>query len=66
MTANFEISRFFDQEEWSDVTIKSGDREIKCHRLILASKSEYFRKLLSRDSAFKVRLPQRVENVTPY
>ncbi len=37
--------RFFDQEAFSDVTIKFGTRERKCHKMILCSKSGYFNDL---------------------
>ncbi|KAK5129095.1 hypothetical protein LTR08_003915 [Meristemomyces frigidus] len=40
--AAFDISQFFDQEAFSDITIKFGSRELCCHKFILCTKSEYF------------------------
>ena len=54
MAPNFDIAPLFDKDEWADVVLKFGDKEVKCHRVILGSKSEYFKTLLKRDSGFKV------------
>ena len=43
---------FFDQEAFSDITIKFGTRERKCHRMILCSKSEYFKEMRGPGKAF--------------
>lgn len=51
--------RFFDREALSDVTIKFGEREVKCHKVVLCSASEYFEMMLGVNSAFKER-DQRV------
>lgn len=48
------VYNFYQRKLFTDVTIVfSGERE-ECHRLILASASEYFEKLLDKDSPFKV------------
>jgi len=40
------MSRLFDDERLSDITIKCGSLEIKAHKVVLARASEYFGKLL--------------------
>lgn len=48
------VYNFYQRKLFTDVTIVfSGERE-ECHRLILASASEYFEKLLDKSSPFKV------------
>ena len=37
---------------FSDVTIKFGDDEVKCHKIILCATSEYFRALCGPDCQF--------------
>lgn len=37
------------QTEFSDVTLKIGDREFPCHRLILANRSPVFKRMLTAD-----------------
>ncbi|KAK6003017.1 hypothetical protein QM012_000862 [Aureobasidium pullulans] len=33
---------FFDNEQYSDITIKFGDHQIRAHKVILAQQSGYF------------------------
>jgi hypothetical protein len=49
------MSEFFRQDALSDVTLKFGDKEMKCHKVILCARSEYFKKLCGPDSKFAVR-----------
>ena len=49
-----ETASFFNAEKWSDITLKFGDKEIKCHKMILASQSPYFETLLKDNSGWKV------------
>lgn len=44
--------RFFDTNELSDITIKFSGREVKCHKVILCSASEYFQGLCGARSRF--------------
>lgn len=48
------IADFFDQEAYTDITIKFSGRETKAHKIILCSNSEYFKRLCGPDSKFKV------------
>jgi len=54
-------SRLFDQDAFADVIIKSGHLEIKCHRNILSTASDYFKTLLSQDP--KHSLAERSQTV---
>ncbi|GIZ36648.1 hypothetical protein CKM354_000011700 [Cercospora kikuchii] len=45
-------SDLFNQPTFSDVIISFSGRRIYCHKLILCSKSEYFKKLCDPDSGF--------------
>lgn len=44
--------RWFDQEAFSDITVRFGSNERKCHKLILCAKSDYFKDLLSPEKRF--------------
>ena len=46
------MHRFFDQEAFSDITVKFGTRERKCHKMILCSKSTYFNDLCGPGKGF--------------
>ncbi|KAK4553751.1 hypothetical protein LTR86_009249 [Recurvomyces mirabilis] len=52
MAQQFDEKSFFDQEAFSDVTIKFGARERKCHRMILCSKSKYFAEMCGPNKNF--------------
>ena len=43
----------FDQDEFSDVTIRVGERQFRCHKMILCQKSEYFQALCGPDGKFR-------------
>ncbi|TKA82691.1 hypothetical protein B0A55_01497 [Friedmanniomyces simplex] len=45
MARTFDVTSFFDQEAFSDITVKFGTRERRCHKMILCSKSIYFNDL---------------------
>ncbi|KAK3714301.1 hypothetical protein LTR37_007887 [Vermiconidia calcicola] len=45
--ATFDTKSLFDQAAFSDLTIKFGNREVKCHKLILCNVSEYFKAMLA-------------------
>ena len=55
--------RLFNIPEFSDVTIKAGAREIRCHKIILCNKSEYFKSMCGPDSKFKEKNEQLIELV---
>ena len=46
------MTSHYNNEEYSDVVIKSGQREFKCHKIIICSKSEYFKRLCGPSSRF--------------
>ncbi|KAK4544581.1 hypothetical protein LTR36_004153 [Oleoguttula mirabilis] len=52
MPRNFDVTGFFDQEAFSDVTVKFGTRERKCHKMILCSTSQYFNDLCGPGKSF--------------
>ncbi|SMQ54862.1 unnamed protein product [Zymoseptoria tritici ST99CH_3D7] len=47
-----DMSEHFKQDALSDVTLKFGNREMKCHKIILVTRSEYFKKLCGPESRF--------------
>jgi len=55
MDDSIDIAKFFDEESYSDVTIKIPGKDIRAHRMILCEKSEYFKRALGPHSTFKVR-----------
>lgn len=54
-TMSLPTSDLFNQPTYSDVIISFSGRRIYCHKLILCSKSEYFKKLCDPDGGFSVR-----------
>lgn len=42
----------YNDNTYSDVTIKFSEREIHCHKLVLCQASDYFKALCSPDSKF--------------
>ncbi|KAK5116593.1 hypothetical protein LTR85_009218 [Meristemomyces frigidus] len=52
MAPTFDVSSFFDQEAYSDIIIKYGTKQLKAHKMIICSKSDYFKKLCGPDSRF--------------
>lgn len=44
---------FFNNSNFSDLTIKFSGREVKCHKIILCT-SEYFQELCGPSSRFEV------------
>lgn len=47
-----DFSKLFDQEAYSDIIIKFGEREIRCHKVILCESSDYFKPLCGPGSQF--------------
>ena len=43
---------FYKDDEYSDITIKFSDREIPCHKIVICTQSEYFKKLCGKGSQF--------------
>ena len=39
----------FENEEMCDIELKAGERSIKCHRVVLASCSQYFKAMFTSD-----------------
>lgn len=46
------LYRLFNQEAFSDITVKFGNHERKCHKVILCAKSDYFTQLLGPGKEF--------------
>ena len=53
---HFDPADFFDNERFSDIIIKCGDRQFKAHKLIVCNKSEYFNTAFGPESKFMVRV----------
>ncbi|KAK5174914.1 uncharacterized protein LTR77_000050 [Saxophila tyrrhenica] len=47
MADGFDVKAIFDKPEFSDITIKFGAQEVKCHKVVLTQASDYFRTLLT-------------------
>ncbi|KAF2207559.1 hypothetical protein CERZMDRAFT_102242 [Cercospora zeae-maydis SCOH1-5] len=45
----------YNQPAYSDVIISFSGRRVYCHKLVICSKSEYFKKLCDQNSGFSVR-----------
>ena len=58
------LSKLFDDKQLSDVTLVVGDQELACHKAILATRSTYFRSLLSGN--FRERGIERVAIDAPF
>ena len=54
MNTHYSEHRFFDHITFSDVLLRFGSHELRCHKIILSSQSEYFRKLFDPLSPFIV------------
>ncbi|OTA32009.1 hypothetical protein BTJ68_07322 [Hortaea werneckii EXF-2000] len=52
MPLTLDAKEWFDQEAFSDVTLRFGSNERRCHKLILCAKSDYFKDLLSPEKRF--------------
>ncbi|KJY02384.1 hypothetical protein TI39_contig55g00007 [Zymoseptoria brevis] len=52
MLGGLDVASWFNQDALSDVTIKFSGKEIKCHKLILSARSEYFTKMLDPKGGF--------------
>lgn len=50
--AHLTVSRFFDKEQYSDVTLTFSGHKIKCHKMILCSKSKHFNAMFGPDSKY--------------
>ncbi|SMR59299.1 unnamed protein product [Zymoseptoria tritici ST99CH_1E4] len=50
--SGMDMSKWFDRDTLSDITIKFGDKEVKCHKVILSTRSEYFTKLCDPEGGF--------------
>ncbi|KAF7195228.1 hypothetical protein HII31_03434 [Pseudocercospora fuligena] len=51
----------YNQPEYSDVTIRFSNREIFCHKVVLCTSSEYFKKLCGPGSQFVERQQKSIE-----
>lgn len=40
--ANHELNSWYDAGRFTDVTIVCGDREFKCHKMVLCTQSKFF------------------------
>ena len=47
-----DTAEFFDNLAYSDVIVKFGTREIKCHKLILCTRSEHFKAMVGSSAKF--------------
>ncbi|KAK3074275.1 hypothetical protein LTR53_003436 [Teratosphaeriaceae sp. CCFEE 6253] len=61
MGRTFDVTGFFDQDAYSDITVAFGSRERKCHKMILCHKSRYFADLCGPGSAFAEAQQTRIE-----
>lgn len=52
MAPSFDINPFIDEEAHSDITITFGSKTKKGDKLILCSRSDYFKKLCGPGSSF--------------
>ncbi|KAI7496743.1 hypothetical protein KC367_g6453 [Hortaea werneckii] len=52
MPLSLDAKEWFDQEAFSDVTVRFGSTERRCHKLVLCAKSDYFKDLLSPEKRF--------------
>ena len=50
----------FNKPDYSDITIKLKDRELKCHKVILCTNSDYFAKLCGAQAQFEVCSGQKL------
>ncbi|KAK5174898.1 uncharacterized protein LTR77_000034 [Saxophila tyrrhenica] len=55
------LTDYCNREKFSDITIKSGHLEFKCHKIILCKASAYFEKLLDPDGNFIERTLSVIE-----
>lgn len=53
---NIDIQDWFNEPEFSDLTIKLDGREICVHKIIVCARNDYFRKLCGPGSHFAVSL----------
>jgi ankyrin repeat/BTB/POZ domain-containing protein 1 len=49
---NTETNVGFEYDDLADIRVKAGGRAFRCHKMILASRSEYFKARLSRRTGF--------------
>lgn len=54
MATKFDSALHFNQDAFSDITIRFSGEEIKAHKIILCSKSKYFMRAFGPGSRFKV------------
>ncbi|KAI6873731.1 hypothetical protein KC338_g1559 [Hortaea werneckii] len=52
MPLTLDAKEWFDQEAFSDITVRFGSNERRCHKLILCAKSDYFKDLLGPGKRF--------------
>ncbi|RMY72703.1 hypothetical protein D0863_04333 [Hortaea werneckii] len=52
MPLALDAKEWFDQEAFSDITVRFGSNERRCHKLILCAKSDYFKDLLGPEKRF--------------
>lgn len=50
------MAHSYNNRDYSDITLKFADREIKAHKVILCTNSQYFKKLCGAGSQFEVRV----------
>ncbi|GIZ36720.1 hypothetical protein CKM354_000018700 [Cercospora kikuchii] len=55
------FQNFFKDKEYSDITIKFSGREIPCHKMIICTQSDYFKKLCGTGSRFAEKNQKVVE-----
>lgn len=50
--ATMSYPHFYKDDEYSDITIKFSGREVPCHKMVICTQSEYFKKLCGKGSQF--------------
>ena len=53
MAPTLDLSRFYANKDYSDITVKFGERAVPCHKFILCERSEYFKTACGLDAKFK-------------
>ncbi|CAK4032125.1 hypothetical protein SEPMUDRAFT_147200 [Lecanosticta acicola] len=62
MDSLLNTEKLFHDENYSDIVVQFSGKEIKCHKIILCTKSVYFRKLCGPGSSFKARTRESKSN----
>ena len=56
MESEFKTADFYGEPAFSDMTIKYSGKELKAHKIILCTRSKYFRQAFGEGGKFKVSM----------